>query len=141
MQNKSFLGWFARDKDKVEKKVDRLGLGKAGEDEAVRLLKSMGFKIKERNYRCRGGEIDIVAYDGNTLVFVEVKARTDTSYALPEESVDLNKRARIRTATFDYLSRNSIDEDTSIRFDVVSVDMGKERLSASLIKDAFEADE
>ena len=63
-----------------------MSVGKFGEDLALIYLKRQGYKIIERNFRIRGGEIDIIAQDNNTLVYIEVKTRTSHAFGLPEES-------------------------------------------------------
>ncbi|MGZ6792765.1 MAG: YraN family protein, partial [Mycobacteriales bacterium] len=67
--------------------VDRQALGRWGEEHAVRHLEAAGYEVLSRNWRCREGELDIVARSGGALVFVEVKARTGTAYGEPAEAV------------------------------------------------------
>lgn len=100
--------------------------GNYGEDLACEYLKKNGYKILERNYRIRGGEIDIVARDGDYLVFVEVKARYSHEYGLPAESVTHWKiKHLLKTAQF-YLLK--IDwGDGPYRLDFVSVDFADDR--------------
>lgn len=95
--------------------------GNYGEDLAVNFLKEQGYKILERNYRIRGGEIDIVCMDGDYLVFVEVKARYSDEYGLPSESMTPWKiKYLLKTAQF-YLM--DIDwGDKPYRLDFVSID-------------------
>jgi putative endonuclease len=102
-------------------------LGKRGEKLAARTLKRMGMKILAENYRCPSGEIDIIALDPTTrssgretIVFVEVKTRSDDSYNTPESAVDASKRRRIRKAARYYLSHHPSDE-YSIRYDIVAI--------------------
>ncbi len=102
------------------KERDRLSLGRRGEEAAVCYLKKRGFKIVERGFRWLRGEIDIIAYDGGTLVFVEVKTRTDRTFGFPEESVTPAKQLQIRKIAQGYLARHRL-EDTPCRFDVLSV--------------------
>lgn len=104
-------------------------IGKVGEDMAVKLLKGKGYKILDRNFRTRLGEVDIIARAGaragknGTLVFVEVKARGKGAYSTSLEAVDLRKRARVVKAALEYMTRHSIPEDTDVRFDVVGFDL------------------
>ncbi|TWI73270.1 putative endonuclease [Desulfobotulus alkaliphilus] len=94
--------------------------GLAAERAACDFLKGAGFCILEKNFRSRFGEIDIVAREGDTLVFVEVKARSSSGYGSAFEAVDRRKQQKIlRTALF-YISRNLLD-DPYLRFDVISV--------------------
>jgi putative endonuclease len=93
-----------------------------GEDLAHRYLRSRGCTIVARNYRPRSGmgEIDLVAWHGKTLAFIEVKTRTGAEFGLPESAVDAEKRGRIERAARDYARRAAI-EWPATRFDVVSV--------------------
>jgi putative endonuclease len=95
-------------------------LGKDGEDWAVKYLKSNGFKILDKNFRCQIGEIDIVAKDKNTIVFVEVKTRKTDEFAEPFESVGKRKQAKIRDLAEYYLQEKDYS-DCEIRFDVLSI--------------------
>lgn len=106
--------------------MSTLSFGKHGEDLACWYLKKLGYKILERNYRIRGGEIDIVAKDGDYLVFVEVKARYSHEYGLPSESITPWKiKHLLKTAQF-YLLK--IDwGDGPYRLDFVSVDYADSR--------------
>lgn len=103
-------------------KLSRKDLGNRGEDETVKLLSSMGWQVLERNYRCRIGELDIVARDTTgALVFVEVRSRTGVSHGLPEESVDYRKQNKLRMLAQQYLLAHPKLANSSCRFDVVAV--------------------
>lgn len=103
------------------------------EKQAADYLKSRGYKILRHSYRCRFGEIDLVAQDGAYLVFVEVKYRKGRTMGEGYCAVDVRKQRRIcGTATW-YLMEQHLPDTTPCRFDVVSVD-GREIL---LIQDAF----
>ncbi len=80
-------------------------LGRAGEEAAGRYLEAQGYRVVERNYRCRSGEIDIIARDGDVLCFVEVKARRTGAYGRGIEAVEARKRQRMRRAAAGYLQR------------------------------------
>jgi putative endonuclease len=95
-------------------------LGQAGEAAAVRLLRRRGLVILARNLRSRLGEIDLLARDGPTLVFVEVKARRGALGDPPEAAVDARKRARLIRLALGYLAARRLGE-RSCRFDVVGV--------------------
>ena len=100
--------------------------GNYGEDLACKFLQKQGYKILERNYRIRGGEIDIVAKDKKTLVFVEVKTRYSHEYGLPEESITPWKiKALLKTARF-YIQKIKWGEK-EYRLDFVSVDFADSR--------------
>lgn len=111
--------------------------GKRGEAAAIIFLKKRGYSILDTNYRCRSGEIDIVARDKDTIVFVEVKTRTSIEFGLPEESLSFRKEAHLTKVALTYLAHRHI-KGASCRFDVVSVLMKREDIqSIRLTKDAF----
>lgn len=95
-------------------------VGRFGEDEAERYLKQKGYKILERNFSCKRGEIDIIALDKNEIVFIEIKARISLKYGLPSEAVTKYKLKHIyKTAEYYLYSRNLQNENT--RIDVIEV--------------------
>jgi putative endonuclease len=98
----------------------RHALGLAGEEAAARHLEAMGLRVVERRWRCRAGEIDLVAEDGDVLVFVEVKARGGDGYGSPAEAVNPRKRHRLATLASWYLVERKA-HDRPCRFDVVEV--------------------
>ena len=100
----------------------RIRLGREGEAAAVRYLAGRGFRILELGYRRLRGEIDIIALDGDTLVFVEVKTRTDPEFGPPEEAVTRSKQGQIRRIAEVYLSERG-REPPACRFDVVAVEL------------------
>ena len=111
--------------------------GRKGEELAVRFLKNAGYRIVERNYRCRFGEIDIIAVDGGTTVFVEVKSRRTESFGEPQLSVGRDKQKKISRIALNYLQeKNMLSRDT--RFDVVAVKMLPAGNTLELIQNAFE---
>jgi putative endonuclease len=115
----------------------RHAVGKAGEEAAVQFLRQHGYRILERNYRCRFGEIDLIARDGPMLAFVEVKTRRSQKYGPPAEAVTLQKQRHLIKASQAYLiQRRKADE--LCRFDVVTVEMDAQRSHIELIKDAFQ---
>ena len=95
-------------------------LGARGEDAAVRFLEARGYHILERNWACFAGEADIIAADGTTLVFVEVKTRRDDSHGLPSEAVGRAKRERYEKIALAYVTDHFFDEAV-VRFDVVAI--------------------
>ena len=106
--------------------MSTVNFGNYGEDLAVKYLKNLGYKILERNYRIRGGEIDIVAKDKEYLVFVEVKARWSHEYGLPSESITPWKiKALIKTAAF-YCMKVKW-KDGPYRIDLVSIDFAESK--------------
>lgn len=113
-------------------------LGTRGEELAVRALKKNGYHILERNFRCRSGEIDIIAQDGKTLVFIEVKTRNSTEFGHPVEAVTSKKQYRISKTALHYLSRHDLF-DRDARFDVISVlTSGDNKPVIDIIRNAFE---
>ena len=116
--------------------VDRRARGIAGEDLAVAYLEKLGYRIHERNYRFGRGEIDIVAQAGETLVFVEVKARASRVFGDPEEAVTPGKRRRLRKIAGGYLFERRI-EDRECRFDVIAVEYADGKPVLRHIEDAF----
>ena len=103
----------------------RLRKGARGEQIAADYLKRLGYRIQERNYRCRQGEIDIVAWCGAVLVFVEVRTRSGNDLRAPLESVDRRKQDKITSVAVAYVQEHQV-RDTVLRFDVVAVTWGLE---------------
>ena len=101
--------------------VARQNLGKDGEEIAVRELERRGYAILARRYRTRYGEIDIVARDAETTVFVEVKARMTAETGTAAEAVSAAKQRRLAHMASDYIARNHL-ENEPCRFDVVAID-------------------
>ena len=94
--------------------------GKSGEDRAARFLQQAGCRILERNFSARGGEIDVIAADGNTLVFAEVKTRSYQAFGGPLAAVTPAKQKRIAQTALQYVQERGLKFD-SIRFDVLCV--------------------
>lgn len=99
-------------------------LGAKGEELAVRYLKRRGYRIIERNYRIRLGEIDIIAEQGADLVFIEVKTRSDTFFGSPFESVTLPKQRQLSKVALEYIGKSGFHERPA-RFDVVGVQLNQ----------------
>lgn len=97
-------------------------------------LKTQGYEILEKNYRCRIGEIDLIAKEGETLVFVEVKYRRDDKMGNPKEAVDQKKQKKISMTASYYLMRECGRMDIPCRFDVAAV-LGEQ---IEVVKNAFE---
>ncbi len=116
----------------------RAWVGRRGEDVAARFLVDKGYRLVARNYRCRLGEVDIVAYDALDLVFIEVKARTTRAFGFPQEAVGLGKQRKLRALAERYLQENK-PSCAGVRFDVVSVllDPQGKAMFVELIKNAF----
>ncbi len=108
-------------------------VGHLAEDVAVSYLRVRGYYIVARNVRTPEGEIDIIARDGATLVFIEVKARRSRSFGSALAAVDYKKRRRIRESAANYMQFFPAGEKTMIRFDVVTIEHG----AATLHQNAF----
>jgi len=100
--------------------VERSEIGKRGETLAAGYLSRLGYVIRERNFHSRRGEIDLVALDGEELVFVEVRYRSSSGHGSPLETVDLRKRRKIVSAARFYLIRRGVG-DVPCRFDVIAL--------------------
>ncbi len=121
---------------------NRKKLGQDGETMACGYLKRKGYSIITRNFRCRNGEIDIIAQDKKTIVFCEVKARNNRKFGEPFEAVNKCKQLRLRRLAEGYLQRIKNEEksiqDYNYRFDVVSIVFSKDRNhSITHIENAF----
>jgi putative endonuclease len=114
----------------------RQAFGFQGEELACRELEKRGYRVLARRYRTRAGELDIVAADGDYLVFVEVKARQDGSFGDPEEAVTLQKQQKMTWMATDYLSRAGLAE-VACRFDVVGINTATVPPTVTVIPDAF----
>ncbi len=100
--------------------TERRKLGDRGEDAAVAYLERNGFTIVERNWASKGGEVDIIALDEETLVLCEVKTRRSTSKGTPDEAVTPAKQRRYARLAAEYLQSAGL-QDTHVRFDVISI--------------------
>jgi len=105
--------------------MKRKAVGDLGEKMAVEYLKKRGYRILETNFRCREGEIDIIAQDKDYLVFVEVRTRRGSNFGTPEESITTTKKEKLTSVAFAYLQthRNS---PHLWRFDMVAVELTKD---------------
>lgn len=108
--------------------------GAAYEERAARWMESRGIRILEKNFRCRQGEIDLIARDGKYLVFVEVKYRKNSASGYPAEAVDVRKQRRIADTALYYCYTHKIPESQPCRFDVASICGDR----IEYIKNAFE---
>lgn len=110
--------------------------GSKGEDIAAVFLKDKGYKIISRNYKTPIGEIDIIAKDGEILVFVEVKTRSDNSFGYPFEAVNAKKQQKLKNLALFYLKKQK--KNYPVRFDVLSIRINNSKKEIEHIKDAFE---
>ncbi len=119
-----------------EPKAGHLTAGQRAEDSALAYLQAQGLALVERNYRCRGGEIDLIMRDGSKIVFVEVRFRSDQRFGGALASVGTHKQARLIYAASHYLTAKRIDRPA--RFDVAAVSPDQGKLAIQWIKDAFQ---
>ncbi len=116
----------------------RIDFGKKGEDAAVGLLESRGYKILERNFKVKLGEIDIIALDGDTICFVEVKTRASEDFGGALGAISSHKQHKISQTALCYLKLKHMLERKA-RFDVASVTKDSfGALKVEILKDAFE---
>ena len=118
--------------------MQRQALGKQGEDRAVAELARRGYAVLARRYRTRHGEIDIVARDGETIVFVEVKAKETAECGTAAEAVTVRKQRKVVSMAVDYLARNRLTSKPC-RFDVVAIDGAGEQAILTYYRGAFDA--
>jgi len=116
---------------------ERKELGRKGEEKALRFLKKRGYRIIERNYVCKMGEMDIIAKEKDTLVFIEVKTRTSTEFGPPQLAVNSAKQRQLSKVALNYLKEKQF-EDVKARFDVVAILLEQKREEIELIRDAFD---
>lgn len=114
----------------------RTRFGSRGEDLAADHLEAAGYRVLARNYRTKAGEIDIVALQGSTLVFCEVKTRRDDRFGVPAEAVDRAKQSRLRRLAAHWLVEHK-PGPVDVRFDVVSVIVRNGSSELTHIPDAF----
>jgi putative endonuclease len=122
-----------------KQQLTRKQLGVLGEDMALVYLQQQQYRIIERNWRCRTGEIDLIVQDGDLLVFVEVRTRSGThNFGTPQESINARKQQQVAETAQFYALRHHI-EHVQYRFDVVAIITSKEGIQLSLehIPNAF----
>ena len=117
----------------------RKDLGAKGEKLAIRFLKRKGYRIIQRNYKCKLGEIDIVARQDGTIIFVEVKTRQTEEFGAPQYAVNASKRKQISKVALSYIRNNKLAEQ-SCRFDVIAITLTSESRKPVIehIENAFE---
>jgi len=120
------MGWLYRAADALRRRRFGDNHGRLGEDLAHRFLRRRGCTVVARNYRTPSGsgEIDLVAWHGETLIFVEVKTRNSAEFGAPDRAVDADKEERLRRAARDYARRAQVDWGKT-RFDLVNVILTK----------------
>jgi putative endonuclease len=116
---------------------ERLELGKEGEDLALKKVEGLGYKCVARNYRCALGELDLVARDGETLVFIEIKTRKGKSLDYAKEAVHARKQRQMSKVALAYMKKNGC-EDAKARFDVVVIHQKGLDNEIEVIRNAFD---
>jgi len=116
---------------------ERLELGVFGEDLAFKKIKRLGYKKILRNYRCPLGEVDLIARDGDTLVFIEIKTRKGRSIGYAKEAVNAKKKRQLSKVALAYMKSNNCC-DIKARFDVVAISLGLGEPEIEVIKNAFD---
>ena len=114
-----------------------IGRGKAAEDFALSELSKKGFRLIERNFSCKQGELDLVMMDGNELVFIEVRYRKGKDFGDGMESIDHHKQRKLRIAAETWLGKHQSANFKSCRFDVMSISGEINHFTADWIDDAF----
>ena len=125
-----FEGFFALTRDRIE-------LGQRGEAIALKKVKKLGYKCIARNYRCPLGEVDLVAKDGNTLVFVEIKTRRMKSLGYAKEAITEKKKRQLSKVALAYMKANNCSHMKS-RFDVVAINFINGKSEIEVIQNAFD---
>lgn len=117
--------------------LNKIQLGKKGEDLARKFLKEKGFNIVDHNFRCRYGEIDLVLRKEDSFHFVEVKYRQTLNYGLPQESVNIRKQKKIQNVALFWLKKRHLSMETEVHFDVLAINKDREGTKYEYIPDAF----
>jgi putative endonuclease len=120
------------------RRVDpRRRLGNAGEDAVAAWYEAAGYRVLDRNWRCREGELDLVVARGDTLVFCEVKTRLSSRFGAPVEAVTATKQRRLRMLATRWLAEHDVRR-RRLRFDVASVTRASDgQLAVAVLEDAF----
>jgi putative endonuclease len=117
--------------------MEKKELGKRGEEVALRFLKKKGYRIIEKNYACKMGEMDIIAKEKDTLVFIDEKTRTSALFGPPQLAVNFSKQRQLSKVALNYLKENRLEE-AKARFDVVAILLGQKEEGIELIRNAFD---
>ena len=116
---------------------ERLQVGKRGEDLALARLEGLGYRCIARNYRCSLGEVDLIAMDRDTLVFVEIKTRRGRSAGYAKEAIDKRKQRQLSKVALAYMKAEGCC-DVRSRFDVVAVNLTRGEDRIEIVKNAFD---
>lgn len=116
---------------------ERRDLGKLGEELALKKIKGLGYKCIARNYRCPMGEVDLIAKDGDCLVFIEIKTRKGKSLGYAKEAITPLKKRKLSKVALAYMKSNNCS-DVQSRFDVVAINLNGGKEEIEVIQNAFE---
>jgi len=116
---------------------ERLSLGEMGEKLALKNIKRLGYKFIAKNYRCPLGEIDLIARDGDCLVFIEIKTRRGRSIGYAKEAINKRKMRQISKVALAYMKANNCC-DVKARFDVIAINIKDDREEIEIIPNAFD---
>lgn len=116
---------------------ERLSLGEMGERLALKKIKRLGYKFIAKNYRCPLGEIDLIARDGDCLVFIEIKTRRGRSIGYAKEAINKRKMRQISKVALAYMKANNCC-DVKARFDVIAINIKDDREEIEIIPNAFD---
>jgi putative endonuclease len=121
------------------RKTETISTGRRGESLALEFLIGLRYAIVEKNYRKQYGEVDIIARDGDTLVFIEVKTRQTTVFGTPFEAVDARKQRQLSRIAQEYIQSHRLGDEPA-RFDVIAVRLERDNQSATIdhMKNAFD---
>ncbi|MTI15254.1 YraN family protein [Sansalvadorimonas verongulae] len=113
--------------------------GLAAENQALAFLQKQGLRLRERNYACKAGELDLVMNDKDTLVFIEVRFRKSDNYGSAEESVTHRKQARLNRAAAHYMQTFRLTDKVPCRFDIITIhpDRNRDGNQVNWIRNAF----
>ena len=118
--------------------IDRRAYGQAAEDTAVSHLESLGYRLRDRNFHCRYGEVDVIVEKDDLVCFVEVRMRSHAAWGDPAHTVSFSKQRKVVRAALHYLFRHGLD-DRMIRFDVITVVGRGDRAKVEHLPNAFDA--
>ncbi|MCL2285826.1 MAG: YraN family protein [Firmicutes bacterium] len=118
--------------------INKYEFGMQGQQDAEKFLQAKGYRILKRNYRIQTGEVDLIARDGDYIIFIEVKYRSGVGYGYPRESVGKAKQRRIIKTAMHYIAVNDLDNQ-DFRFDVIEVLGYDGRVEINHIENAFDA--
>lgn len=137
-QHKKVIDKAKANSQKIQRALKRQQLGHRGEEIACEFLMRHNMKILDRNWRCSYGEIDVIAVEGGTLVFCEVKTRSTKKFGHPEESITLKKRTRQGKLASVYCSRTAVTHN-DIRFDLITIMVNESegRAQVNYVRNAY----